>query len=1010
GLQFRVEFATDLFDRSRVHRLMSHLELVLRAAVADPSTRVSQVPLVVGEERDRMLSDWQGQHVEQTTDPVHTQIAAIHPDVVAARFQGAELTYGELDNRAGILARHLRQLGVGHQDVVAVGLERGFDLLVALVGVLKTGAAFVVMDTSHPQQRLAFVLSDTAAKVVLTTSTLQPRLPEPDGWSPLRMDTDWATIEHAAAEPLPELADENSLAYVLYTSGSTGKPKGVMIEHHALTTFTIWLRNLFHFGPGTRMAHHMAMIFDFAVGEIFTGLVSGATLVFVPEEARLSPPALGDLLLDEHINYLGGPPAVLGAIPPHPYPELTYMIAGGEAVPPDLVNRWNTAPRRFINGYGPTEAAVGCIYHECEHRTWTEQPPIGRPMPRRVAYVFDQWDNLCPVGIPGEVVVGAAGLARGYLNLPELTAEKFIPDPLNPNQRLYRTGDLGVWNETGTIEFLGRIDTQIKLNGLRIELEEIESTLTTHPHITAAAVTVREDTPGNKQLVGYIVPTNGTINTTDLRTHLAEHLPRYMIPNIFVTLPKLPLTTIGKIDRNALPHPEQHTTTRTPITPRTPTEQTITDTFTETLGLPNISVDDNFFALGGTSLQAARTVLALREVTGRDVALTLLYTKPTIRDLAAALDESAGTTTSKAVAAVRETASPAALPPRAPTRFQHILLTGATGYFGAFLLDELLSGTDGTVTCLVRPVRGQRAADRVIANLARFGRHRDDLAERVRVREGDLTRQRLGLSEDEFARLAAQLDVIVHSGAHVDILFPYEGLEGANVDGTRRIIELATTGQLKELLLVSTVSARLGEHRDPSLPGYAASKWAAERLVVAARDRGAPASVFRLPRIAGDSRTGLSNDRDAVMGLLRRFLAMGVAADLRFEEEWVPADLGARALVASASRRSDGGLFTIDPPTRVRVNEVIALLAERAGLPVLPRAEFMDHIAARFPDQLELMKGILATGSRTDLPAPSAEVDKGFERVEAGGPDERLLRRYVDALVTSVGNQPADMK
>jgi amino acid adenylation domain-containing protein len=648
GLRFRIEYATDLFDRERVQRLFSHFEQVLRAAVADSSVRVSALPLLGGSERAEILQQWQGPKVVQSADPVHVQISAVasaYPQAVAARLGEVELSYAELERRSALLARRLRQLGVGREDVVAVALERGPELLVALVATLKAGGAFVVMDTTHPPQRLAFILADTAAKVVITDSVLRQRLPEAEGWTALSVDTDWAQVEAADGTPLPELADVDSMAYVLYTSGSTGKPKGVMIEHHALTTFIIWLTGVFNFGPGSRNAHHMALIFDFAIGEIFAALASGATLVFVPEEARLDPEAFGALLVNERISYLGGPPAVLGTLPPRDYPHLKYMIAGGEAVPADLANRWNTNGRRFVNGYGPTEAAVGCIFYECPPgQNFTNQPPIGRAMPNRYAYLLDRHDNLCPVGIPGEVVVGGAGLARGYLNLPELTAEKFIADPIQEGGRIYRTGDLGMWNTQGQIEFLGRIDTQVKLNGLRIELEEIESALTNHPHVAAAAVIVREDTPGNKQLVGYIVPTspnNGGIDTTNLRNHLADQLPRYMIPNILVTLPTLPLTSIGKIDRTALPEPGHDTTTtrRAPKPPRTPTEQKVATTFANILNLQRISTDDNFFALGGTSLQAARAVLELSRACGIDIAVGDFYSASDAGQVADVIDQ-----------------------------------------------------------------------------------------------------------------------------------------------------------------------------------------------------------------------------------------------------------------------------------------------------------------------------------------------------------------------------------
>jgi amino acid adenylation domain-containing protein len=661
SLRLLAEYSIDLFDEPRMRRLLGHLERVLDAVAREPQTRLSQLPLLSDVEREQLLVGWQGPLGERSREPVHAQIAALakaRPELVACRLGEAELTYGELDRRAGVLARRLRELGVGRDSVVALLLERGFDVIVGMLAAQKAGGAFVVMDPGHPVRRLEFIIGDIAAPAVVTHSTLTDRLPPSTGWVAVHVDTDWDELERAeaaAAGPLAELADENSLAYVLYTSGSTGKPKGVMIEHHALNTFLLWLGNVFNFGPGDRLLQHMALIFDFAEGEIFTALTRGVTMVFVPDEHRTNPDVIGELIAAERITYVGGPPAILGRIPPAPYPDLKYMIAGGEAVTGDLVNRWNTPGRVFVNGYGPTEAAVGCIFYACEHRTWTGQPPIGRAMPNRVAYVLDRWDNPLPVGVPGEVVVGGEGLARGYLNRPELTAEKFIANPFRPGERMYRTGDLGMWSEDGQIQFLGRIDTQVKLNGLRIELEEIESTLVSHAAIAEAAVALREDGPGGKRLVGYLVPAGTDVPSADeLRAFLLEDLPPYMVPHAFVTLEALPLTSVGKVDRVALPAPGV-TTAETFLAPRTAAEEKVAEIFTLVLGVGRAGAEDSFFDLGGNSLQAARVLSRLGEL-GVDVRMRDFYTGPRVSDLARLVESTVDAVAAVPAEAEREAA------------------------------------------------------------------------------------------------------------------------------------------------------------------------------------------------------------------------------------------------------------------------------------------------------------------------------------------------------------------
>jgi amino acid adenylation domain-containing protein len=634
-----LDYAADLFDRPRMERLLDHLVVVLDAGAADAPPPLSRLPILRDRERELLMSDWQGPVIPYRREPVHEQIrqrARDHPGHVAAKLGERELTYGELDRLTDAVAAHLRARGVRPEEVVGVAMERGPDVLVAMVGILKAGCAFVMMDPTHPTRRLEFILEDTAARFLLTRERHLPGLPDDTVAARICLDRDWPLIEaDHDGEPPADWAHHDSLAYVLYTSGSTGKPKGVMIEHGPLSNFLLWMGGLFNLGPGDRMLQHMALIFDFAEGEIFTALTVGATLVFVPEHLRTSGEALGAALTNERITYLGGPPAVLGQIDPEPHPDLRYIIVGGEAFTSELVNRWNRPGRRFINGYGPTEAAVGCIYYECEHRVWTHQPPIGRAMPNRYAYVVDSWHNLAPVGVPGEILVGGAGLARGYLNRPELTEDRFIADPFRPDGRVYRTGDLGVWTEDGQIQFLGRMDSQVKLNGLRIELEEIEAALASHPGVVQAAVALRTDLAGAKRLVGYVVVGDDRPTGEALRAHLARDLPGYMVPAQFVVVDGLPLSPVGKVDRAALPTPDGLGGDSAAFVPaRTPVERQLAEIFAGVLGMSRISVLDDFFELGGDSLGLLRATARIDESFGVTVPVGAVYAAPTVADVA----------------------------------------------------------------------------------------------------------------------------------------------------------------------------------------------------------------------------------------------------------------------------------------------------------------------------------------------------------------------------------------
>ncbi|MEO3822129.1 amino acid adenylation domain-containing protein, partial [Plantactinospora sp. B24E8] len=609
-LRVQVEYATDLFDRWRVEGLVGHVWRVLERVVGDGGVRVSEVSLVSGGEWEELLGVGCGPGLDYRRVPVHVvfgEVAGRFPGGVAAVFGGRELTYGELAERSDVVARWLRSVGVGHQDVVAVALDRGFDVLAVLLGVLKAGAAFTVLDTGNPVNRLEFIVRDTGARVVLTHSDLVGFLPVPDGWRMVCVDTEWSVLESV---PVPvvweEWADGDSLAYVLYTSGSTGRPKGVLIEHRALMLYLASFTAAFGLGPGDRLLQYASLVFDLSEAEIFSALTTGAALVLAPRETLMSPEALSELIRRERCTYVGAPPAMLTLVDAEPYPDLKYVLVGGEAFSGDLVNRWNVDGRRFINGYGPTETTIGCTMYECEPVVWRSSPPIGRPLAHRRLYVVDRFGHPCPVGVPGELLIGGdEGLARGYLNAPELTAEKFVPDPFRATGRVYRSGDLVRWTADRQLEFLGRIDMQVKLRGLRIELEEIEAVLATHPNVAQAVVMLREDTPGDKRLVAYLACTPPAPTVSELRTHLAADLPPYMIPSAWVILDSLPLAVSGKVDRKALPVPDTTTpVNRTVTPPTTPTEQQITDIFTTILTTTNpISTDDNFFDLGGNSLQ-----------------------------------------------------------------------------------------------------------------------------------------------------------------------------------------------------------------------------------------------------------------------------------------------------------------------------------------------------------------------------------------------------------------------
>jgi natural product biosynthesis luciferase-like monooxygenase protein/amino acid adenylation domain-containing protein len=645
GLLGHFEYAADLFDRTTIERLSGHFAVLLEGIVTSPDRRLLELPLLTAGERHLVVTEWNDTAADYPSERcVHELFAAQAertPDSVAVVYEDQQLSYGELDHRSNQLAHHLRGLGVGPEVVVGLCVERSLEMVVWLLGILKAGGAYLPLDPSYPCERLSYMLGDAHCPVVVRQSALAGQMPAGNARL-VQLDADWAQIARQPASAVASGTGPDNLAYVIYTSGSTGKPKGVMVRHGGVTNYLDYASSAYAVAGPSRALVSTPLSFDATVTSLIVPLVSGRSTRLLPDNEDFD--ALGAMLrAGDKFGLLKVTPTHLDVLK-QTLSASTFagqrfaVVIGGEALMADTIKQLREdAPQvRLFNEYGPTETVVGCAVYEIDAETrWTGSVPIGRPIWNTQVYVLDGLLEPLPVGVLGELYIGGAGVARGYLGRPSLTAERFVSSPFGEGERLYRTGDLGRWRPDGELEYLGRTDHQVKVRGYRIELGEIEAALCAHPSVWQAVVVAREDAPGEKRLVGYVVGAEGVApEAGELRGHVQRSLPDYMVPSAFVALDALPLTPNGKVDRKALPAPEGRPEIDEYVAPRTPVEEVLAGIWCEVLRLDRVGVHDNFFELGGHSLLAMRMIVRVGNAFEVDLPLRAWFEAPTVCELA----------------------------------------------------------------------------------------------------------------------------------------------------------------------------------------------------------------------------------------------------------------------------------------------------------------------------------------------------------------------------------------
>ncbi|MFN8433384.1 MAG: amino acid adenylation domain-containing protein [Anaerolineales bacterium] len=983
GLAAALQYNIDLFDSATIRRMLENFYNLLQDVVSNPLKPISSYSLLSESEREKILIQWNETQMDYPCelcihDLFQEQVKRT-PNAVALQFENQSLTYKELDKRADELAKILIAQGVKPGILVGIYVKRSLDMVVAMLSALKAGGTYLPLDPSFPTERLAFMLADSEASFILTQTSLQETMPEHKA-QVICLD---ALEKVSAKKGKKKEAKPSDLAYVIYTSGSTGKPKGVQIHHQAVVNFLCSMRESLKINSEDTLLAVTTLSFDIAVLELLLPLTVGARVVIASSEIVADGTLLADALTRFNATVMQATPASWRSLLEAGWKGKADLkiLCGGEALVSDLADKLLERGAEVWNLYGPTETTIWSTLYQVtsnEVHSVSNTIPVGRPIANTQIYILDSELQPVPVGVIGDLYIGGDGVSRGYLNRPELTAERFIPNPFDGSSTIYKTGDVARYLPDGNIEFFGRSDQQVKVRGFRIETGEIEVRLASHPSVRQAVVVAWKEKTSDASLVAYVVPASAEseADAHQLREYLRKTLPEYMVPSIFMNVESLPLTPNGKVDRKALPQPTQaRPDLRLPyVAPRTTLEKELALICAEVLGLENsnghfaVGVHDNFFDLGGHSLLGTRLVFKLREKYNLETAhlpLRALFEQPTVANLARIIDvaikgegevvyASRGTFIQSGQLSLEKLAAEAQLASDISAgdfvynhvaEPKHILLTGATGFVGAFLLHDLLKMTSADVYCLLRAEDVAIGIQRLKKNLNKYLLWDDAFATRIKPVLGDLGEPRLGLTQETFDQLTHEIDVIYHNGALVNFVYPYHAHKASNVLGTQEVLRLASHTRLKPVHFVSTLSILYsGDANDGRIiredvdldkvgapfGGYAQSKWVAEKLMKQAGERGIPYAIYRPGLVSGHSISGAWNNDNLISSMTRACILLGSVPTLDVMVNIVPVDFVSAAIVRlSQNPENFSKVYHLDNPEALHFSKLAEWLTEQ---------------------------------------------------------------------------------
>ena len=1035
---FTLEYRTGLFREETIKSMARHFVNILYSVVENPYQEIKDIKMISRDETRQLIYDFNQTKLyfpqDKTIHGIFEEQVKENPEGIAVVFEGEKVTYRELNNKANQIAAILRNKGVGPDNIVGIMIDKSMEMITGIWGILKAGGCYVPIDPDYPTDRIKYMLADSGASILLSRKNLYAKI----GFTGDIIELDDKNNYKGDGCNLDNINTPANLAYIIYTSGSTGKPKGVMIEHKALVNLVTWHKNNYEITPGSNCAEYASFSFDASVSQIFSPLTAGATLHILSNDIRLAPAKLNEYFEVNNITYVDLPTEFC-----EQFMEivdnrsLRFISTGG-----DKLKKFKETNYKLVDEYGPTEYTVITTTFPLDKNY--DRSPIGKPIANTKVYIVDKYNNLQPVGVPGELCISGAGLARGYLNQKELTDKKFVNNPFKFGKKMYRTGDLARWLPDGNIDFMGRIDYQVKIRGFRIELGEIEQILIKQKGVKNAVVIAKEDKNSNKFLCAYLV-CDKKEDIERIKKDISKDIPPYMVPSYFVRLDEMPLTPNAKVDRKALPEPEGQIGDEY-IAPVDNKQEKLVKAWQDVLGLDKIGIRDNFFSLGGHSLKAVTLVARLQKEF--NVTVNHIFKYQTIEELAKHITPKKdnlkirleklkeGSVLKDEGISKDEDLKKTIVEYNKQTHdkyekidseekkiYKNILLTGVTGFLGINLLHDLLQQGDVKIHVLIRGENFEKCHERLNNKYKYYFNESTDNYD-IGIIQGDLGKERFGLDKKIYDKLSETIDCIINSAANIKHYGVYEDFYTANVKAVENLLTFANNGRKKDFNQISTISVAYGTVKgknkiifsendcdvgQDSDNYYVKTKLEAEKLVIAARNNGINTNIFRLGNIVFNSQSGLYQDNiedNAFYNKVRAFVNIGAIPASNDEVEFSFVDYISKAILLLFNRKNLLNLnYHIQNSHEVKLSEILNDKDLNLNIDALAFNQFIDYLYDNYEksgfkthiETIMLHEGWLGESSGSDFVILSSRTDFILDKLgfKWASPEPAKLRNMI---------------